>query len=86
MSTVTDCEESEVPAQLSDYIPPTVTMNIDKYINPHVLTGRPLIIIRGSNNNTLLEAKISPAQTKFDVKKIMLFYLLTVLQIMFFSD
>ncbi len=46
-------EESEVPAQLSDYIPPTVTMDTDKHINPHVLTVRPLIIIRGPNNNTV---------------------------------
>ncbi len=53
-STVTEWEESEVPVQLSDYIPPTVTMDTDKHINLHVLTRRPLIIIRAPNNNTSL--------------------------------
>ncbi len=53
LSTVNDWEESEVPAQLGDYILHTVTMDTDKHINLHVLTGRPLIIIRGPNDNTI---------------------------------
>ncbi len=54
LSTVTAWEESEVPAQLGDYIPPTVTMDTDKHINLHVKMGRPLIIMRGPNNNTFI--------------------------------